>query len=132
MAGFEAPGNRILFPSVAGFRPVLLNKVTAQLILARLEANILEQSIRMREGQDASIDVVWVVDELEAKIGQLSRDFSSVFRGLGFDYESVRAPANNGDVASMAEFPGGIEPWRILRAGEERHRGSIRSPRLKG
>ena len=77
MAGFGTRGNRILFPSVAGFRPVLVNKVTAQLILARLEANILEQSIRMREGQDASIDVVWVVDELEAKIGQLSRDFSS-------------------------------------------------------
>lgn len=64
----------------------------------------------MREGQDASIVVVWGGDGLEAKTGELSRDFSSAFRGFGFDYESVRAPANNGDVASTAEFPGGIEP----------------------
>ena len=90
MAGFGTRGNRILFPSVAGFRPVLLNKVTAQLILARLEANILEQSIRMREGQDASIAIVWVGDALKAKIGELARNFSSTFRGFGFDHESVQ------------------------------------------
>lgn len=91
-----------------------------------------EQSIRMREGQDTSIFVVWVANGLEPKVGELDRNFSSSFRRFGFDNESVRAPAHNGDVASTAEFAGGIEPRRILGPGEERHRGSIRSPEIEG
>ena len=86
----------------------------------------------MREGQNASVVVVWVGDGLETKVGELGRNFRSAFRGFGFDDESVRAPAHNGDVASTAEFAGRVEPWRILGAGEQRHNGSIRSPRLKG
>lgn len=68
----------------------------------------------MREGQDASVVVVWVGDGLEAKIGELGRNFSSAFRGFGFDHESVLAPAHNSDVSSTAEFAGGIEPRRVL------------------
>jgi hypothetical protein len=44
----------------------------------------------MREGQDASIAIVWVGDALKAKIGELARNFSSTFRGFGFDHESVQ------------------------------------------
>ena len=83
----------------------------------------------MREGQDASIAIVWVGDALKAKIGELARNFSSTFRGFGFDHESVRAPAHNGDVASTAEIAGSIEPRGLLGAGEERHKGSIQSPK---
>src|SRR6516164_6477367 len=86
----------------------------------------------MREGQNASAVVVWVRDGLKAKVGELGRNFSSTFRGFGFDDESVRAPAHDGDIASTAKFAGGIEPRRILGAREERHRESIPSPRLKG
>ena len=68
----------------------------------------------MREGQDASVVVVWVGDGSEAQVGELRRNFSSVFRRFGFDHESVRAPAHNSDVSSFAEFAGGIEPRRIL------------------
>ena len=73
-----------------------------------------EQSIRMREGQNASVVLVWVGDGLEAQVGELGRNFGSAFRGFGFDHESVRAPAHNNDVSSTAEFAGGIEPRRIL------------------
>jgi hypothetical protein len=69
-------------------------------------ANVLEQSIKMREDQDASVVVVWVWDGLEAEVGKLGRNFSSAFRGFSFDNESVRAPAQDGDVASTAEFAG--------------------------
>ena len=54
--------------------------------------------------------VVWVGDRLKAKIGELCGNFSGTLRGFGFNHESVRAPSHNGDVSSIAEFAGGIEP----------------------
>ena len=96
------------------------------------EANFLEQSIGMPESQDASVSVLWGGDGLEPKVGELCGDFSSALRGFGFNHEGVRAPSHNGDVSSIAKFAGGIEPPWTLGPGEERHRGSIRSPRLKG
>ena len=90
------------------------------------------ESIGMRERQDASVVVVRVRDGLEAKVGELGRNFSSAFRRFGFDDESVRAPAHNGDVVSSAKFVGGIKPRRILRAREEGHRGIIGSQKLYG
>jgi hypothetical protein len=86
----------------------------------------------MREGQNASVVVVWVGDGLETKVGELARNFGSAFLGFSFYHESARAPAHNGDVASTAEFAGRVEPWRILGVGEQGHNASIRSPRLKG
>lgn len=86
---------------------------------------ILEQSIGMRESQDASVSVPWGGDGLEPKVGELCGDFSSALRGFGFNHEGVRAPSHNDDVSSIAKFAGGIEPPRILKPGEERHRGSI-------
>jgi len=83
------------------------------------------ESFRMRKGQDASVVVVRVGDGSKAKVDELSRDFSSAFRGFGFDHENVRTPGHNCDVASTAEFASGIEPRRILGAGEQGHRGSI-------
>jgi hypothetical protein len=73
----------------------------------------------MRESQDARVVVVWVEDGPEAKVSELGRNFCSAFRRLAFDHESVQAPSHNGDVASIAEFAGGIEPRRILGAREE-------------
>ena len=90
-----------------------------------------QQSIGMRESQNASVSVLWVGDGLEPEVGELCRNFSSALRGFGFNHESVRAPSHNRDVSSIAEFAGGIEPPRILGPGEEGHQGSIRSPRLK-
>ena len=86
------------------------------------ETNILEQSIGMRESQDASVSVLWVGDGLEPKVDELCGNFSSALSGFGFNHESVRAPSHNGDVSSIAEFAGAIEPPRILGPGEERHR----------
>jgi hypothetical protein len=63
------------------------------------EANILEQSIGMRESQDASVSVLWVGDGLEPKVGELCGNFSGALRGFGFNHESVRAPSHNGDAA---------------------------------
>jgi hypothetical protein len=79
----------------------------------------------MRETQDASVSVLWVGDRLEPKVGELYGNFGSALRGFGLNHEGVRAPSHNGDVSSIAEFAGGIEPPRILGPGEERHRGSI-------
>ena len=70
----------------------------------------------MREGQDASVFVIWVGGGLETKVGEQGRNFSGAFRGFGFDHEGVRAPAHNRDVASTAKFAGGIEPRRIFGA----------------
>lgn len=86
---------------------------------------ILEQSTGMRESQDASVPVPWGGDGLEPKVGELCGDFNSALRGFGFNHEGVRAPSHNDDVSSIAKFAGGIEPPRILKPGEERHRGSI-------
>ena len=40
----------------------------------------LEQSISVREGQNAGVVVVWVGDRLKAKVGELGRNFGSAFR----------------------------------------------------
>ena len=83
------------------------------------------RSIRMREGQDASVVVAWVGGGSKAEVDELGRNLSSAFRGFSLDHENVRTPGHNGDVASTAEFASGIEPRRILGAGKEGHRGSI-------
>jgi len=93
--------------------------------LSGQKQTFLEQSIGMRESQDASVSVLWVGDGLEPKVGELCGNFSSALKGFGFNHEGGRAPSHNGDVSSIAKLAGGIEPPRILGPGKERHRGSI-------
>ena len=113
-------------------RPRLSPSVNIRTGLWLLDPNILEQSIGVRESQDARVAVVWVGDWPESKVGELCRNFRSALRGFGFNHQSVRAPTHNGDVSSIAEFAGGSEPRRILGAGEERHRGEYTKSKTAG